>query len=40
MPSELVVVSAETGVGKTEFAMNIALANAQRGKKVFLMALE
>lgn len=40
LPSELVIISAETGKWKTEFAMNIAITNAERWKKVLLLALE
>lgn len=40
LPSELVVIWAESWVGKSEFAYNIAIENAARGKKVLLLALE
>lgn len=40
LPNELVVVGADTGMGKSEIAYKIAVTNAQRGKKVLLFALE
>jgi len=40
LPNELVVVGADTGMGKSEIAYKIAITNAQRGKKVLLFALE
>lgn len=40
LPNELVVVGADTGMGKSEVAYKIAITNAQRGKKVLLFALE
>ena len=39
-PTDLVVLSARTGVGKTEMALNIALHNARLGKRVLYYALE
>jgi len=38
--SELVLVWAYTGVGKSDIAYNIALTNASRGKKVLMFTLE
>jgi Mrp family chromosome partitioning ATPase len=35
-----VVIGAESGVGKSEIAYNIAITNAQRNKKVLLLSLE
>lgn len=40
LPNELVVVGADTWMGKSEIAYKIAVTNAQRGKKVLLFALE
>lgn len=40
LPNELVVVGADTGMGKSEIAYKIAVTNAMRGKKVLLFALE
>lgn len=40
LPNELVVVGADTGMGKSEIAYKIAITNAMRGKKVLLFALE
>lgn len=40
LPSELVVVWADSGIGKTELAYTISLENAMRGKKVMLFGLE
>lgn len=39
-PTELAVIGARTGAGKTELATMMALANARAGKRVFLFALE
>ena len=39
-PTELCIVGARTGAGKTEFATNVAIHNARKGKKVFFFALE
>ena len=39
-PAELVVIGADTGVGKTHLANHLALYNARRGKKVYLFSLE
>jgi len=38
--SELIVIGADTGLGKTELANNIALHNAEKGKNVYLFSLE
>jgi hypothetical protein len=40
MPHDLVVLGAETGAGKTEFARNIAASNARNGRRVYYFALE
>lgn len=40
LPHDLVIIGAETGVGKTELAVSIAKANARRGKRVHYFALE
>lgn len=40
LPSELVVIWADTGVGKSDIAYNLALCNANRWKKVLLFWLE
>ena len=39
-PSELVVIGADAGSGKTKLAMDIGLHNASKGKRVALFALE
>ena len=39
-PSELVLIGADTGIGKTEFANSIAFHNAKKGKRVYLFSLE
>lgn len=39
-PHDLSVIGADTWVGKSELAYNIAVENAKRGKKVLLFALE
>ena len=40
MKSELVVIGADSGCGKTELANHIAFHNAERGKNVYLFSLE
>lgn len=40
MPNDLIIVAAETGVGKTEMARMIAASNAANGKRVYYFALE
>jgi len=40
LPSELVVIWADTGVWKSEMWYKVAVENAKRGKKVILFALE
>lgn len=40
LPSELVVIGADTGIWKSEIAYIMALHNATRGKKVLLFGLE
>jgi len=40
LPSELIVIGADTGIGKTSLVNNIALVNAKKGKKVYLISLE
>jgi len=40
IPSELIIIGADTGTGKTDLVNNIALINAQKGKKVYLISLE
>ena len=40
LPSELVVIGAETWVGKSELAYTMALKNASNGKRVLLFELE
>lgn len=39
-PSDLVLLGAPSGVGKTQLCTNIALANMREGKRVHFMALE
>ncbi len=39
-PTELSIIGARTGAGKTEFATNVAMTNARNGKRVFFFALE
>lgn len=39
-PNDLIVLGAETGAGKTEFARAVAASNAKRGKRVYYFALE
>jgi replicative DNA helicase len=39
-PSDLVLIGAPSGVGKTQLCCNIALANMREGKRVHFMALE
>lgn len=39
-PNELVVIGADSGVGKSEMGINIARANAKKGKKVVVYYLE
>ncbi len=39
-PDDLVLVGAPSGVGKTQFCVNVALANIQNGKRVHFFALE
>lgn len=39
-PSELVVIGADTGIGKTYIANHIARENAARGRKVYIFSLE
>lgn len=38
--NDLIVLGAETGAGKTEFARAVAASNAKRGKRVYYFALE
>lgn len=38
--SDVVLLGARTGVGKTQFCVNLALANIQEGKRVHYFALE
>lgn len=40
LPTDLIVVGAGTGIGKTEFAVNVALGAIECGKSVCLYALE
>lgn len=40
LPNHLIILSAETGAGKTEAAQGIASANAKAGKRVYYFALE
>jgi replicative DNA helicase len=40
LPRDLILVGAETGAGKTEFALSIARQNAMVGKRVCYFALE
>lgn len=40
LPNDLVVLAADTGVGKSEYALGIARHNAKMGKKVYLFYLE
>lgn len=39
-PDDLVLVGAPSGVGKTQFCVNVAMANAAAGKRVHFFALE
>lgn len=39
-PNDLVLIGAKTGVGKTQLAMCIAMANAAKGRRVHYFALE
>ena len=39
-PNDLIVLGAETGAGKTEFARTVAARNAKLGKHVYYFALE
>ena len=39
-PSDLILVGAQTGIGKTQLCCNIALANIADGRKVHFIALE
>lgn len=39
-PNDLIVLGAETGAGKTEFARGVAARNAKQGKRVYYFALE
>lgn len=39
-PDDLVLVGAPSGVGKTQFCVNVALANTESGKRVHFFALE
>jgi KaiC/GvpD/RAD55 family RecA-like ATPase len=39
-PDDLVLVGAPSGVGKTQFCVNIAMANVIKGKRVHFFALE
>lgn len=39
-PDDLVLVGAPSGVGKTQFCVNVALANVTAGKRVHFFALE
>lgn len=38
--NDLIVLGAETGAGKTEFARSVAAANARSGRRVYYFALE
>lgn len=40
MPTDLILLGAPAGVGKTQFCCNIALANVAKGKRVHYIALE
>jgi twinkle protein len=40
MPSDLIVVGAPSGAGKTQFCVNVALSNIAQGKRVHYFALE
>lgn len=40
LPSELVVVGADTGIGKTYFSNELAITNAKAGRKTYLISLE
>ncbi len=40
LPSELIVIGADTGIGKTQIANDLAFQNAHLGKKVYLFSLE
>lgn len=39
-PTDLILLGARTGVGKTQIATQVALANARAGKNVYFFALE
>lgn len=40
LPNDIVLVTARTGAGKTEFCTNIAMKNSLAGKRVLMFALE
>jgi replicative DNA helicase len=40
LPNDLVLIGARSGAGKTQFCVNLALANVQQGKRVHYIALE
>lgn len=40
LPSQLIIIGSDTGIGKTEIANMIAFHNTLRGKEVYLFALE
>ena len=40
LPDDLILVGAPSGVGKTQFCVNLALANVSVGKRVHFFALE
>jgi hypothetical protein len=40
LPTDLVLIGAPSGLGKTDLALNIAATNAQQGKRVHYFALE
>lgn len=40
IPSDLIIISARAGAGKTDLAKNIAKSNAESGKRVIFFALE
>lgn len=39
-PDDLILLGAESGIGKTQLCCNIAMANIERGKRVHFLALE
>src|SRR3990167_10807164 len=40
LPNDLIVLGADSGVGKSEISLNMALHNAMKGKKIALYFIE